>query len=89
MAPQALLLMNNAMVLFQARKFAERVRREAGDDPGAQVDARRSGSRSAARPIAVERQKRRSRASVEAATPDGLAEFCHVLFNLNEFVYRP
>ena len=31
-APQALLLMNNTFVLLQAKKFAERLRREAGDD---------------------------------------------------------
>jgi hypothetical protein len=35
--PQALLLMNSRFVLDQARAFAGRVRREAGDDPKAQV----------------------------------------------------
>jgi len=36
-APQSLLLMNNEFVLDHARFFAERVRREAGDDARAQV----------------------------------------------------
>ena len=35
--PQALLLLNSRFVLDQARAFAGRVRREAGDDPRAQV----------------------------------------------------
>ena len=61
------------------------MRREAGDDVEAQVTAafRSALGRS---PDAVER-----RASVEfvRGSADGLAGFCHALFNLNEFVYRP
>ena len=37
-APQALHLMNNAMVNQLAESFAQRVRREAGNDPAAQVE---------------------------------------------------
>ena len=37
-APQALILMNNSMVLMEAKKFAERLRKEAGTDPTEQVD---------------------------------------------------
>ncbi len=36
-APQALWLMNSRLILTQAEAFAERVRKEAGDDPRAQV----------------------------------------------------
>jgi hypothetical protein len=36
-APQALLLMNNSLVLVQSKQFAERLRREAGPQPEAQV----------------------------------------------------
>jgi mono/diheme cytochrome c family protein len=81
-APQALLLMNNAFMLFQSQKFAERVRREAGPTPEAQVTRafRIALSRP---PDAVERQK-----ALAFVRQDGLAAFCHVLFNLNEFVYR-
>ena len=83
-APQALILMNNAFVVYQAGKMAERLRREAGSDPGAQIDL---GFRLALgrRPDADERQK--SMALV-AGGGDSLTQFCHVLFNLNEFVYR-
>ena len=78
--------MNNALVIFQAAKFAERLRREAGDDVDAQVDRGLSSWRSAAAPMtsSAERQRRSS-----ADSADGLAGFCQALFNLNEFVYRP
>ena len=81
-APQALLLMNNSFVLVQAGKFAERLRREAGANPGAQVD--RAFRLALARPPDATERKR----SIEFVRQDGLAAFCHVLFNLNEFVYR-
>jgi mono/diheme cytochrome c family protein len=81
-APQALILMNNGMVIVQAERFADRVRREAGDDPGAQVD--RAVLLALARPAdAFERER-----AVAFVREAGLAEFCHVLFNLNEFLFR-
>ena len=81
-APQALLLMNNSFVLVQAEQFAKRLQREAGEDAGAQVDRafRIALSRP---PDATERQQ-----STAFVRQDGLAAFCHVLLNLNEFVYR-
>jgi mono/diheme cytochrome c family protein len=83
-APQALLLMNNNFVLTEAKYFAERLRREAGDAPRAQVERAYRLALGRA-PTAFERAK-----AVEfiRSGPDGLAEFCHALFNLNEFVYR-
>lgn len=84
-APQALILMNNPMVLFQAGKFAEHVRAEAGDDVSRQVDVAFSRALGRA-PDATERD--RGMTLVRQAD-NGLAEFCHLLFNLNEFVYRP
>jgi hypothetical protein len=84
-APQALILMNNEMVLFQAGKFAERVATEAGADPTAQV--RRAVELALGRPAdAIELEKG---AAFIAGSPEGLVEFCHILFNLNEFLYRP
>ena len=81
-APQALLLMNNAFVLLQSQKFAERLEREAGNDVARQIDlAFRIAL--ARPPEAVERQK-----AIQFVRQDGLAAFCHVLVNLNEFVYR-
>ena len=83
-APQALILMNNQMVLFQAGKFAERVRKEAGTDALAQV--KRAVSVALGRPAdAVEL---RTGVAFIKESPDGLTEFCHILLNLNEFLYR-
>ena len=84
-APQALILMNNQMVLFQAGKFAERVRAQAGTDPTQQV--RVAVQLALGRPAdAIELTRG---AEFIAGSPEGLVEFCHILFNLNEFLYRP
>jgi hypothetical protein len=84
-APQALILMNNPMVLFQASKFAARVKADAGDDVARQVD--RAFLLALGRPAdAIER----SRGIAFVRESDGgLSALCHLLFNLNEFVYRP
>ncbi|HYP12682.1 MAG TPA: PSD1 and planctomycete cytochrome C domain-containing protein [Bryobacteraceae bacterium] len=84
-APQALLLMNNNFALFQSKQFAERLRQEAGDDPGAQIE--RAFRLALGRPPS-EREKANSIAYVRGGS-DRLDEFCHAMFNLNEFVYRP
>jgi hypothetical protein len=86
LATQALILMNNPMVRFQAGQFAARVRKEAGPDVAKQVA--RAFEIALGRPAdAVERK--RGLEFMKAGGADGLAEFCHVLLNLNEFVYRP
>ena len=83
-APQALLMMNNNFVLFEAQKFAERLRNEAGADVAKQVG--RSYQLALGRaPSGFERAK--TMAFIQG-NPNGLAEFCQALFNLNEFVYR-
>ena len=84
-APQALLMMNNAFVIQQAKYFAQRLEREAGQEAAAQVD--RAYRLALGRPPAeMERAK-----AVEyiGSSPNGLGEFCQALFSLNEFVYRP
>jgi mono/diheme cytochrome c family protein len=85
-APQALILMNNPAMFVQAGKFAERLTKEAGADPRAQVVrgfelalGRKPDADEAARAVEY----------IKNVGTDGLANFCHVLFNLNEFVYRP
>jgi hypothetical protein len=84
-APQALLLMNNAAVRIQAEEFAKRLRREAGGDVEAQI---KLGFEIAlSRPPSAS-ELERSITFVKASA-DGLMDFCHALFNLNEFVYRP
>jgi mono/diheme cytochrome c family protein len=82
---QALLLMNNAFVVLQSAKFAERLAREAGSDPSAQV---RLGFRLALGRDPDADELSRSVAFVRGV-PRRLADFCQVLLNLNEFVYRP
>ncbi|HYE85791.1 MAG TPA: DUF1549 and DUF1553 domain-containing protein, partial [Vicinamibacterales bacterium] len=84
-APQALILMNNPMVLFHAGKFAQRVRAEAGGEVGRQID--RAYLLALGRAPDTSERVRAARFISESSS--GLEEFCHVLLNLNEFVYRP
>jgi hypothetical protein len=83
-APQALLLMNNAFVIEHSRRFAERLKKEAGSDPQAQVDR--------AWRLALGRlpheDERAGALQYMRESQEGLAGLCHALFNLNEFVYR-
>jgi hypothetical protein len=83
-APQALMLMNNNFVIMQSRLFAERLRKEAGNDAGAQVE--RGFLLALGRP-ATEFEKKESIEFLNR-DPERLAEFCQALFNLNEFAYR-
>jgi mono/diheme cytochrome c family protein len=86
LATQALILMNNPMVRFQAGQFAARVKKEAGPDAAKQVA--RAIELALGRPAdAVERKE--GLAFIKAGGAEGLTQFCHVLMNLNEFVYRP
>jgi hypothetical protein len=84
-APQTLLMMNNGAVRIQASRFAERLRKEAGDDPDSQV--RRGFALALGRPP----EARELAQSIEflAQGQDALMDFCQALFNLNEFVYQP
>jgi hypothetical protein len=83
-APQALILMNNQTILFQAGRFADRVRTEAGADVGRQVD--RAMLLALGRP--PDQFERERAITFVNESDDGLAEFCHILFNLNEFLFR-
>jgi hypothetical protein len=84
-APQALALLNNEFVLARASEFANRLRKLGGDDPEAWVThgfeiALGRG------PSAAERAK--ALGMLEPSDKDhALADFCLMLFNLNEFVY--
>jgi hypothetical protein len=98
-APQALSLLNGAFVHDQAARLAERLRREAGDDPGAQVD--RAFALALSRPpTATERQylfeflaaqekriEQRPKAEDRAQKrQEALRALCLIVFNMNEFV---
>jgi hypothetical protein len=85
---QALTLFNNEFFLLQARHFAERVSREAGNDPPAQIKLmyRIAFSREpSARELrqAADFLKKQAKPGAQTA----LAEFAHVIFNTNEFLY--
>jgi hypothetical protein len=84
-APQALILMNNSFVMMEAKFLADRLEREAGSDPAAQVD-RAFQLALSRRPTQTELE--RSEAFIKSGA-NGLTDFCQALFNLNEFVYLP
>jgi len=80
-ALQSLALLNNDFMLRQAGHWAARLEREAGTDPAAQV--RR------AYVLAFSRQPDESEiaAAVALVRSAGLAQFCRMLLNTNEFVH--
>jgi hypothetical protein len=100
-APQALTLLNGDFVNRQARHFADRLAREAGDAPAKQVDLayRLALCRP---PTAQERaallrflrdeadgQRKEAAQPLPAGAAErrALRQMCRVIFNLNEFVY--
>jgi hypothetical protein len=78
---QALTLLNDAFVLRHAELFADRVKREAGNDPAKQIDL--------AYRIALTRPPTQAELAIglDAARTGSLVDFTHVLLNVNEFVY--
>ncbi len=80
-APQALSLFNGDFVNEQARHFAARLRREAGDDPTAQI--------ALAWRLALCREPSASETEKMLAflREEPLEQVCRVILNLNEFVY--
>ena len=78
---QALTLLNDEFVLRQAKLFADRVREAAPNNTAKQVDA--------AYRIALSRAPRTEEAELatEFLRTRSLADFTHVLLNLNEFLY--
>ncbi|HEY1051855.1 MAG TPA: DUF1553 domain-containing protein [Prosthecobacter sp.] len=80
-ALQSLALFNNDFVLRQSRYFAERLRREAGGETGAQV--RRAYQLAFGREPGIE-ELRLATAFIEAGD---LFAFCRSILNSNEFVY--
>jgi hypothetical protein len=78
---QALALLNNALVLHLSDAFADRLKREAGDDPGAQVD--RAYRLAFGRlPEPAERTR-----AIELVERFGASTLARALFNSNEFLH--
>ncbi|MGC6459805.1 MAG: DUF1553 domain-containing protein [Akkermansiaceae bacterium] len=77
----ALALMNTSFVLRMSDRFAGRLQREAGDDADAQVTL---GFRLA---YGRDTRKEEIEPSTAFVKKNGLAAFCRVLFNANEFLY--
>jgi len=88
-APQALMLLNEKLYTQLARQFAERVRNEVGNDRDAFVE--RAYLLALSRPATNEERSAAERffetQSKKAGANEALADFCHALLNLNEFVY--
>ena len=91
---QALTLLNNEFVLIQARHFAERVKREAGDDLMKQVRvlyriglSREPAQKELDNFLAFLQRQRVSHGSAEGAGLAALTDLAHVMLNANEFVY--
>jgi len=80
-ALQSLALLNNDFMLRQAGHWAARLEREAGADPAAQV------RRAYALALAREPDGTEIDAAVGLVRTHGLAQFCRMLFNTNEFLY--
>jgi hypothetical protein len=88
---QALLLLNSEFMDVEAARLAERVVREAGKEPTAQVDRAYAlvlGRPAAAREREVGLQFLQKQASSYAdKRPQALADLCLVLLNSAEFLY--
>jgi hypothetical protein len=82
-ALQALNLLNSSFVEEQSERLADRLRREAGTDPAAQV--------SWAFQLLFGREARavEQTAAVRLVEAYGLTVFCRSMFNANEFVFIP
>ena len=94
---QALTLLNNSFVLGQARSFAERVLDQSNREQAAQAKtafrialSREPSPKELDRNLAFLRRQRSYHAEREGnSNPEleALTDFCHVVLNLNEFVY--
>src|SRR5262249_49357415 len=80
-ALQALNLLHGPFLLAQAEHFAERLRREAGADPGRQVG--RAFALAFGRAPTAQEQA----AAVALVRAHGLPAFCRAVYNANEFLY--
>jgi hypothetical protein len=81
---QALAMLNNPFIRDQAKHFAARLEAEVGRDNRRDQITRGFEIALGRPPVDMEMQ-----ASLSFLTDETLADFCQVLFNLNEFLYLP
>jgi cytochrome c553 len=92
-APQALALMNNQFVLEQAGFFADRVAKESPSDPLRRAYTLALNRTPNAKEMLMAREfiKKQQAGYVERKDADparaALRDFCHALFNSNDFLY--
>jgi mono/diheme cytochrome c family protein len=80
---QALTLLNNNFVLTQSQRLADRLSKEAGSQPSAQV------ARAYALLYGRSPSEKELRAGAAFIAQHSLAAYARVLFNTNEFLYTP
>ena len=86
-APQALTLLNDSVVLGYAKAFAERVQKDAGTDRE-KVIARAFALAVGRPPTSEEAAAMLGFLKRHTGTPaEAVADLCHALLNLNEFLY--
>ena len=83
---QALTLLNDPLILRQAGLFAQRLQKECPNNPRQQVE--RAYQLAFSR-LPSAREINLSMAFMQKRGASALPDFCHALFNLNEFVYVP
>jgi hypothetical protein len=84
-APQALSLFNGEFIQKQSGHLASRLEREAGPDPGREIDL--AFQLALCRPPTLTEKAVMLNFLNRKNPREGLEQVCRVLFNLNEFVY--
>ncbi|MSR53619.1 MAG: DUF1553 domain-containing protein [Gemmataceae bacterium] len=85
-APQALMMLNEKLYMEKGKLFAERVTRLAGSDPDKALEQAYLLAFTR-RPTSEERETGLKFLRSQSNPSESLAEYCHALLNLNEFLY--
>ncbi len=83
-APQALMLLNDGVLIAKAKTFAARVKKDSGPDAAKHIDG--AYRLALGRPPTGE-ERGIAESFLNNGGDDRLADFCHALLNLNEFLY--
>lgn len=89
-APQALMLLNEKLIVDQAKVFAERVMKEAGEKPDAITESAfriALGRVPTLEECVAIRSFLQKQAAKSGDMKQAVADLCHSLLNLNEFIY--